>query len=378
MDTGDNRWDWWRRAEREGRLHPGNGPEHTRRVLPRRAPFHRATALAAGQTRRALEKTCVAVAWGVLFLPLPDDTPRQVRGDDPGSYPADIVTRARAQHLRHPGLVIGGWAALALHGLLYWADSAPVMLLTDGTGSGRSDHATAADRALKPVYRQWRTGRPRLTCTPDPVFPALRCVTVPVATAQALQSIVRRKHRWDVPDVPGLTDVEVRCVQLIDAVLQCTTVTPAQITDACRGLVSSRLLRRVLTLVDDGAQSPRETLLRLVIRDALPAGHHWSSQVRVAWGTGRGKSTVLDLACRELKIAVYYDGATHRADAQAVKDIDQIQELKDNGWEVLRVDAELFRNRGKLRRLLGNMVSRAVARFSAGAGAGAGVEDVEL
>ena len=73
-------------------------------------------------------------------------------------------------------------------------------------------------------------------------------------------------------------------------------------------------------------------------------------------------STVLDLACKELKIAVYYDGADHHGSERKDRDIDQIQELRDRGWEVLRVDAELFRNRVKLHRLLDNMVVRALAR----------------
>lgn len=360
--AGDSRWDWWRRAEREGRLHPGNGPEYTRRILPSRPPFLRKAAIAAGRTRHALERKFITVARGVLFRPLPEDTPQQVRGDETGGFPADIVTRARAQHLRHPDLVIDGWGALAFLGLLYWADSAPVVLLTDGSGAGSTDCGTAGDRSLKPVYRPWRKDRPRTTCTPDPVFPGLRCVTAPSATAEVLQSIIRRKHRPPVPDIPGLSDIEVRCVQLVDAVLQCTTATLAEIRDACRGVVGRRLLRRVLALVDDGAQSPRETLLRLIIRDALPAGFRWTSQVPVSWGSGRGMSTVLDLACKELKIAVYYDGADHHGSERKDRDIDQIQELRDRGWEVLRVDAELFRNRVKLHRLLDNMVVRALAR----------------
>ena len=362
--TGKQLRDWWRRAADEGRLRPGNGPEYTRRILPHRRPFLGAASVAAREiTRHELERDHQPVARGVYFQPLPEDTPHQVRGDDPGLFPADAVTRARAQHLRHPEAVIGGWPALAFQGLLHWADSAPVILLQDRHETRAVDSRQAAKNPLAPVFRRWHPKVPRETCTPDPRFPELLCVSAPLAVAQCLRSVFRRTHTWPVPEVPGLEDIQVRAVQLIDHVLQCTIVTLDEITRACRHHVSARRLAPVLALVDHGAQSPRETLLRLVIRDSLPEGFTWSSQVRVAWGTGRGKSTVLDLACEELKIAVYYDGSTHRGEEQTTKDIDQIQELKDMGWEVLRVDAELFHNRAKLHRLLDNMVDRAFSIY---------------
>ncbi len=358
--TGKSPRDLWRRAELERRLPPGNGPEYTRRILPRRVPFLGAGVVEARKlTRHALERDYQQVARGIYFKPLPEDTPRQVRGDDPGGFPADIITRARAQYLRHPDAVIGGWPALGFHGLLHWADSAPVLLLQDRHETRAVNSRRAAKNPLLPVFRRWHPKVPRETCTPDPRFPELRCVTVALAVAQCLRTVFRRSHEWPVPEIPGLEDVQVRGILLIDHVLQCTTVGVDEIARACRHHVSARRLAPVLALVDHGAQSPRETLLRLVVRDSLPEGFRWSSQVRVSWGRGRGKSSVLDLACEELKIAVYYDGASHQGAEQTAKDIDQIQELKDLGWEVLRVDSELFRDRAKLHRLLDNMVDRA-------------------
>ncbi|AGP31566.1 DUF559 domain-containing protein [Corynebacterium terpenotabidum] len=297
----------------------------------------------------------------MYFRPLPDNTPAQVTGGDPGAFLVDIITRARAQHLRYRHAVIAGWAALAFHGLLYWADSAPVVLLQDCHQTRAANSRRAAETPRRPVFRRWPPDVPRETCRPDPRCPDLRCVTAPLAIAQCLHSVFGRSHEWQVPAIDGLTDVQVRAVQLIDAVLQCTTVSLEEITRTCRGIVSARRLAPVLTLVDTGAQSPRETLLRLVVRNALPEGFMWTSQVRVSWGTGWGKSTVLDLACEELKIAVYYDGASHLGEAQTTKDIDQMQELKDLGWEVIRVDATLFRDRRKLHRLLSNAIARSVA-----------------
>lgn len=362
--TGKQLQDWWRRAADEGRLAPGNGPEYTRRILPHRRPFLGAAALSAKHlTRHALKRDHRPVARGIYFKPLPENTPHQVRGDDPGAFPADAITRARAQHLRHPDAVIGGWPALAYQGLLHWADSAPVVLLQDRHETRAVNSRQAAKNPLAPVFRRWHPKVPREVCTPDPRFPDLMCVTAPLAVAQCLRSVLRRTHEWPVPEIQGLEDVQVRAIQLIDDVLQCTTVSLDEIRRACRHHVSDRRLAPIIALVDHGAQSPRETLLRLTIRNSLPDGFAWSSQVRVGWGTGKGKSTVLDLACEELRIAVYYDGVTHHGEEQTTKDIDQIQELKDMGWEVLRVDAGLFRDRAKFRRLLDNMVDRALAAY---------------
>lgn len=351
---------WWRRAADEGRLRPGRGPEYTRRVLPHRLPFLRQAALDSGVvSKHVLAKHYLTVAWGVLFLVLEPDTPRQVTGDSPGPFLVDIITRARAHWLRHRSAVISGWAAAAFHGLLYWSDSAQVVLLVTSTRTGRGRTRRASEKRLVPTFRTWPDCVPRETVTPDPRCPELRCVTAPVAAAQCLKSIFRKMHTWPVPDIPGLNDVQVRAVQFIDAYLQCTTVTVEEIVTACRGLVSLRRLAPVLPLIDYGAQSPRETLLRLVAGPHLPEGMQWSSQFRVdlpgsTW-------TVLDLACAELRIALYYDGADHRTETRNKQDIDQIQELKDLGWEVIRVDAGLFADRTRLLRLLDNAVARAAA-----------------
>jgi very-short-patch-repair endonuclease len=364
--TGESLRQWWRRAADEKRLPPGNGPEHTRRILPSRLPFRRKEAMDSGTvTRHKLDRLYVEVARGVLFLELGPETPRQVTGDHPGEFLVDIITRARAQWLRHRDLVTGSWAAAAFHGLLYWADSAPVLLLTDKSHRHTGGGDGTGKARLRPVIRRWPACLTRETVCPDPKLPELRCVTAPVAAAQCLKSVFMRSHHWVVPEVPGLTDVQVRAVQLIDAFLQCTTVTVDEIMHACRGLVSARKLREVLPLVDPGAQSPRETLLRLVVRDILPDGHRWTSQVRLDLPTETW--TVLDLACASLKVALYYDGSTHQDAGQNQKDIDQLQELKDLGWEVVRVDAALFADRRRLLRLVSGAISRAAAVAAAAA-----------
>jgi len=95
-------------------------------------------------------------------------------------------------------------------------------------------------------------------------------------------------------------------------------------------------LREALALHDAGAQSPRETWLRLLVIGAgLPRPQ---TQIPVVVN-GRPKY-YLDMGWEDLKIAVEYDGDHHRTDrAQFARDITRLEELADLGWTVIRVAA---------------------------------------
>lgn len=354
-------------AAEQGRYTPGRGPWYCVRILPDHGPVTRRSLLDGGVSRWKVDNYYTAVADGVVVA-------REVagNGEDTGAYPACIITRARAQHLNHPTCILGGWAAAAYHGLMYWADAAVVLLLSP-TRSGGSDRTQrAASRPLRAAFRHLPAGFDpvRDTVTPDPRFPHLRVVSAAVALAQCLRSVLSAKHTWHVPAVAGLSDVEIRAVQLIDAVAQCTGVTRAQIIRACRGVVSVRRVRRLLALSVGGAESPRETLLRLFVRDLLPAGHRWETQVGVRYrevvgGGVRTKRTFFDLGCRTLRIGLYYDGAHHGGEAQTEKDFEQLQDLRDERWQVVRVNKTLMANPAKMLAQIGNAIARAEASADA-------------
>jgi hypothetical protein len=81
-----------------------------------------------------------------------------------------------------------------------------------------------------------------------------------------------------------------------------------------------RRLEAALELVDPGAQSPRESYLRLLLIDAV---------------------AYLDLGWEEYLVAVEYDGDHHRTDRrQYVKDIRRLEMLGRMGWIIVRVVAE--------------------------------------
>jgi len=96
-----------------------------------------------------------------------------------------------------------------------------------------------------------------------------------------------------------------------------------------------RALRKALDLADGGAESPKETELRLlVVRDGLPRP---VTQVPV----GRRR---VDMGWPQWKVGVEYDGAHHWTDPrQHRRDIDRLAELMARGWLIVRVSADMLR-----------------------------------
>lgn len=102
-----------------------------------------------------------------------------------------------------------------------------------------------------------------------------------------------------------------------------------------RGL---RQLEAALELVDAGAQSPKETWLRLLL---INAGFPWpQTQVPVLGPDGYPKY-FLDMGWQQLMLTVEYDGDQHRTSReQFVKDAERLEYIQSIGWTHIRVLAE--------------------------------------
>ncbi|HIW92450.1 MAG TPA: endonuclease domain-containing protein [Candidatus Corynebacterium avicola] len=361
----------WINAERQGRIRPGRGPYFTRRVYPSRAPRRRRDLLADGTPRRKVD-SWERLASGIVLPPAPRGAsslppghrlgPGGWSAEDPGRLAWDILTRLRAHWLSTPDSVGAGWCAIAAHGMPYWADSEPVLLLSERRRRNRTGAGTATHRQLADGTR---------TVAIDPLFPSLEVVDAGTAVAQCVATIRAGKKTWWVPEVPGLDDREVRAIQFIDAAYQCTHLDTDSIRSRARNIVDRRTLDGLLGLCDLGAQSPMETITRLVLRDELPAGHSWTSQVTISLdnGTVRRQSapgdnvTTPDLACTSLRVAVYYDGNHHSSEEQKLRDFRLYQRLKSLGWEAVRIDKELLRDRREMLEQVGYAIQ--VARRNA-------------
>jgi very-short-patch-repair endonuclease len=203
--------------------------------------------------------------------------------------------------------VIAGLAAAALHGSK-WIDDATTVELCWPNARPPRGIRTYATRALTDECR--------------PVDGML--VTSPARTAFDLGRLVSG----------------VDAVARLDALGNATDLSRGAIEAVAARHPGARNIRRLhvaLDLFDAGAQSPKETQLRLsLIRGGFPRPQ---TQIPVVRPDGY-RYYYLDMGWPEVMIAVEYDGGHHFAEpAQVRKDIERLEELAAIGWTVIRVVA---------------------------------------
>ncbi|MEE2853343.1 MAG: hypothetical protein VX424_11915 [Actinomycetota bacterium] len=99
-----------------------------------------------------------------------------------------------------------------------------------------------------------------------------------------------------------------------------------------RGIVQAR---KAIALFDSGAQSPKESWLRIVLIEAgLPRPQ---TQIPVLDELGSAIA-YLDMGWEDVKVAVEYDGEHHRSDRwQYSWDVRRLENIERRGWIVVRV-----------------------------------------
>lgn len=200
-----------------------------------------------------------------------------------------------------------------------------------GLTAARLHGAKWVDENL-PVELMWSNGRPptgiHIHIDRLQVHERGLRASLPVTTAQ--------RTAYDLGRHGRLADAVAR----LDALGNATGVTAAEVADiarAHRGARGLRQLAQVLDLYDAGAESPRETWLRLLVINAgFPRPQ---TQIPVVVN-GRPRY-YLDMGWPELKLAIEYEGDHHRADrVQFARDIARLEELVALGWTVIRVAAD--------------------------------------
>ncbi|MDT5365178.1 MAG: hypothetical protein QOC69_6940, partial [Mycobacterium sp.] len=128
-------------------------------------------------------------------------------------------------------------------------------------------------------------------------------------------------------------------IQHLDALARATGVTAKDALSLAGRYPRARGLRRAevaLDLMDGGAQSPKETWLRLVLTDAgFPRPR---TQIRVSDGFN---TAFFDMGWDDPMIGMDYDGDQHQFDRQRyVHDIGRNELVRREGWLDLHVVAE--------------------------------------
>ena len=155
-----------------------------------------------------------------------------------------------------------------------------------------------------------------------------------------------------------------RAVAAIDALARAAHLKMADVealADRHRGRRGIRMARRAIQLVDPGAESPRETWLRLLlVRGGFPPP---TTQIPVHNEFGV-LVAVLDMGWEHIKVAAEYDGDHHRTDRRRFNnDIRRAETVGELGWIHIRVTAEDAE---------GDVLRRVRAAFARRRGAGGG------
>ena len=203
--------------------------------------------------------------------------------------------------------VVAGRSASALHGARWIADGAPAELLYDYRRPP-SGIRTWSDRVAEDEVQ---------------VISGISATT-PARTALDLAC------RYPVDKAVAAIDALARATDL----KLCDVEILAERYRGRRGLRRSRI---ALSLVDPGAESPRETWLRLLlIRAGFPPPQ---TQIPV-YGCG-ALIACLDMGWGDIRLAVEYEGDQHRTDRrQFNKDIRRAEAVAELGWTLVRVTAE--------------------------------------
>ena len=201
--------------------------------------------------------------------------------------------------------VIAGFAAAALHGSK-WVDDAQVVELIHDNRRSPPGIQTHRDR-IEDDEIELVAGMP---------------VTSPVRTALDFGC-------W----YPTMT-----AVAGIDALARAIEIKAADVELLARRYAGRRGIaqaREAVDLFDPGAQSPKESWLRVVLIQAgLPRPQ---TQIPVLNEFGSAIA-YLDMGWEDVKVAVEYDGEQHRSDRrQYTWDVRRLEMLERLGWIVIRV-----------------------------------------
>ncbi|KUI41789.1 hypothetical protein AU198_11500 [Mycobacterium sp. GA-1199] len=256
-------------------------------------PFVGSDAVAAGHLTRAHLRSQYRPLYRGVYVP---------RG-----HQASLRERIVGVSLGSPSAVIAGVAASAMHGAKWVGDDVPIEMVA----------AVRRQRGL--IVRDETLHEDEVTAVAG-----IR-VTTPARTAFDLG----RHHPRD------------RAVARLDALMKARPFAfedVALLAKRHRGARGLRQLRAALPLVDGGAESPRETWLRLLFIDAGLPRPTTQIVVKDEWGRYVRR---IDMCWEDFKVGAEYDGEQHLTSRrQYVLDVRVNRVLQRLGWHVIHVIKE--------------------------------------
>ncbi|VEG39917.1 cullin, a subunit of E3 ubiquitin ligase [Mycolicibacterium flavescens] len=256
-------------------------------------PFVGRDAVAAGHLTRAHLRSHYRPLYRGVYIP---------RGHE-----VSLRERIAGVSFASPSAVIAGVAASAMHGAKWVVDDVPIELVA----------AVRRQRGL--IARDETLDEDEVTSVAG-----IR-VTTPARTAFDL----------------GRHQPRDRAVARLDALMNAcpfATEDVALLAKRHRGVRGLRQLRAALPLVDGGAESPRETWLRLLFIDAGLPRPATQFVVRDEWDRYVRR---IDMCWEDFKVGAEYDGEQHLTSRrQYVLDVQVNRVLQRLGWHVIHVIKE--------------------------------------
>jgi restriction endonuclease-like protein len=168
-----------------------------------------------------------------------------------------------------------------------------------------------------------------------------------ICLRQSIDCTTPARSAYDIGRrVPGDTAI-IRIDALLNAT-GCKVEDVERIADRYPGARGIRRLRAALDLADGGAESPKETELRLLlVRDGLPRP---VTQILVRRPGHRERR--IDMGWPHWKVGVEYDGEQHFSNPDDyADDIERLEFLATQGWVIVRVSSRQLRyNRAEILR----------------------------
>jgi hypothetical protein len=201
--------------------------------------------------------------------------------------------------------ILAGFSASALHGARWIDPSLPAAIIDTN-----------------------RRGTPGVTAWADGIEDDEVCVIEGMRVTTPARTALDLACRYPVDSAVAAIDALARSTRLKMADVEL-------LAERYRGRHGIRNARKVLDLVDPGAESPRETWLRLLLmQNGFPRP---ATQIPVYDDYG-ALVAELDMGWEDIKVGAEYEGDHHRTDPDVFnKDIRRHEELTELGWIDVRV-----------------------------------------